>query len=203
MQGRPLDADESAPSASTSKSSSAPARSRRWSPSCARRGRRSASSSTRRATRSTWPPTIRSLGGANAPVTLVEFSDFQCPFCARVMPTLKKREGDLRRPRADRLEGLPADVNSPAGVQGRRGRPVRARAGQVLGAARSCSSPTSRRSQPDDLKKHAAGRRPRRREVQRLPRRVEVRRARAGADERRARSWASARRRASSSTAGW
>ncbi len=41
-----------------------------------------------------------SLGPADAPVTIVEFSDFECPFCARASPTvkqvLKEYEGQVR-----------------------------------------------------------------------------------------------------------
>ena len=33
-----------------------------------------------------------SLGPANAPITIVEFSDFECPFCGGLFPTLKQIE---------------------------------------------------------------------------------------------------------------
>jgi protein-disulfide isomerase len=35
-------------------------------------------------------------GPANAPVTIVEYSDFECPFCGRVLPTLKQIEDEYK-----------------------------------------------------------------------------------------------------------
>jgi protein-disulfide isomerase len=37
-----------------------------------------------------------SRGPADAPVTIVEFSEFQCPFCRRVVPTLREVEARYR-----------------------------------------------------------------------------------------------------------
>jgi predicted DsbA family dithiol-disulfide isomerase len=37
-----------------------------------------------------------SKGAANAPVTIVEFSDFECPFCSGLLPTLKTIEENYK-----------------------------------------------------------------------------------------------------------
>ena len=73
-------------------------------------------------------------GPAEAPVTLVAFSDFQCPYCLRVNPTLKALEAKYAGKDPNRLQGLPAR-DSQRGSQGVGGGAVRGRARQVLGNA--------------------------------------------------------------------
>jgi protein-disulfide isomerase len=56
-------------------------------------------------------------GNSNAPVTIVEFSDYQCPFCARVVPTLdriKKEYGPEKVRIVFRDMPLPSHPRAPA-----------------------------------------------------------------------------------------
>jgi protein-disulfide isomerase len=70
------------------------------------------------------------LGNPNAPISIVEFADFQCPFCARMVPTikevLKKYDGKVKWVYRDfplreiHPEALPsAVVATCAGKQGK------------------------------------------------------------------------------------
>jgi protein-disulfide isomerase len=73
--------------------------------------------------------TSPTLGPANARVTIVEFTDFQCPFCSRVQPTLKqileKYPQDVRKvfkhtPLAFHQDApLAAEASLAAGAQGK------------------------------------------------------------------------------------
>jgi protein-disulfide isomerase len=55
-------------------------------------------------------------GPANAPVTIVAFSDFECPFCSRVVPTLKQIEDQYQGKVkvAFRNQPLPMHANAKA-----------------------------------------------------------------------------------------
>ncbi len=64
-------------------------------------------------------------GKRDAPVTIVDFSDFQCPFCSRVEPTIDQVEDDVRPGQGPRrLEEQPAALppQREAGGRGRAGR---------------------------------------------------------------------------------
>jgi protein-disulfide isomerase len=60
------------------------------------------------------PASAHSLGPADAPVTIVEFTDYQCPFCQRAQETveevLRRYEGKVRFVYRD----LPLDMHSRA-----------------------------------------------------------------------------------------
>ena len=53
-------------------------------------------------------------GPEHAPVTIVEFSDFQCPFCAKVVPTLKQIEEKYGERVRIVWKHLPLDIHRDA-----------------------------------------------------------------------------------------
>ena len=111
------------------------------------------------------------------PVTLIEFSDFQCPFCQRVAPTLKQ----LRETYGDKVrivwKDFPLTQIHPQAFKAGEAAHCAGEQGSILGVSRSPVR-QSAALQPDDLKKHAADR-SRRRGVQGVPRHLEIRRTRA------------------------
>ena len=77
-----------------------------------------------------------SRGAADAKVTVVEFSDFHCPFCRRVQPTLTQLLAKYPNEVKLVYKHMPLDQLHPQARRAAEAELVRAAAGQVLGVPR-------------------------------------------------------------------
>jgi len=95
-----------------------------------------------------------SLGSASAPVTLIEFSDYQCPYCQRVEPTLKR----LRAVYGDKLrivwKDFPLTQIHPQAVKASEAAHCAGDQGKYW-ELHDVLFAKQQQLQPDDLKRHA------------------------------------------------
>ena len=138
-------------------------------------------------------------GVASAPVTIVEFSDYQCPFCARVNPTLDQ----VRKTYGDKVKIVFKDFPLPNHPQAPKASEAAHCAGEQgkYWEMHDLMFANQRALNVPELKQYATDARPGRREVHAVPgfrQACRPRRRRHGAGRE---AWASTRRRRSTSTA--
>ena len=82
-------------------------------------------------------PGSHEAGNPQAPLTVVEFGDFECPVCGRGEAAAREIRTRVRPPDPLRVPAIPAGAHSSFRGESRRGFRMRGRTGEVLGNGRA------------------------------------------------------------------